>query len=69
MLWLWHDTGDARRIGNLALSSTLYVNESLPAFILIVVSLRRGFAFPLAMAEFVLIAGADYLVLIWAGER
>ena len=69
MMWLWRDTGNSAKIADLALSSTLYVNASLPAFIALVLLLRRGVAIPLAMAAFVIIAIAGYLALIWAGNR
>ena len=69
MLWLWRDTGDSMKIADVALSSTLYVNASLPAFILLIVLLRRGVAFPLAMAGFVALGAAGYLALLWAGKK
>jgi hypothetical protein len=69
MLWLWRDTGDSGRVADLALSSTLYVNASLPGFILLIVLLRRGVSFPVAMAAFVTAGIAGYLLLLWAGRR
>jgi hypothetical protein len=69
MLWLWQDTGDSAKIAELALSSTLYVNASLPAFILLIVLLRRGVPLPLAMAGFVALGVAGYLALLWAGKK
>jgi hypothetical protein len=69
MLWLWRDTGDSAKIADLALSSTLYVNASLPGFIVLVVVLRRGIAFPLAMAAFVAVSFAGYAALLWAGKK
>ena len=55
MLWLWRDTGDAARLADLALSSSLYVLASLPAFLIMAVLLRRGTAIPLAFAGFIVI--------------
>ncbi len=69
MLWLWHDTGDSPKIADLALSSTLYVNASLPGFIVLIVLLRRGIAFPLAMTAFVAVSFAGYALLLWAGRK
>ncbi len=69
MMWLWRDTGNSAKIADLALSSTLYVNASLPAFILLIVLLRRGVAIPLAMIAFLVLAIAGYLLLIAAGRR
>ena len=69
MLWLWRDTGDAVRLADLALSSTLYVLGSLPAFIAMAVLLRRGSTIPLAFAAFVVIALLGYLSMIWTGKR
>ena len=69
MLWLWRDTGDNAKIADLALSSTLYVNASLPGFIVLIVLLRRGVSFPVAMAAFVTLGLAGYLALRWAGQK
>lgn len=69
MLWLWRDTGDAARIADLALSSTAYVVASLPAFVALVLLLRRGLAIPLAILAFVLIGMAGYVVMTWLGRK
>ena len=69
MLWLWRDTGDAARLADLALSSSLYVLASLPAFVIMAVLLRRGTAIPLAFAGFIVIGMVGYLAMIWAGKR
>ena len=69
MLWLWRDTGDAARLADLALSSSLYVLASLPAFVIMAVLLRRGAAIPLAFAGFIAIGMVGYLAMIWAGKR
>ncbi len=69
MLWLWRDTGDAARIADLALSSTLYVAASLPAFVVLALLLRRGAAIPLAFALFIAVSFAGYLALTVAGKR
>ena len=69
MLWLWRDTGDAARLADLALSSSLYVLASLPAFLIMAVLLRRGTAIPLAFAGFIVIGMVGYLAMIWTGKR
>lgn len=69
MLWLWRDTGDGSRIADLALSSTIYVAASLPAFLILAWLLRRGTAIPLGLAAFVLAGFVGYGVVIWAGKR
>lgn len=69
MLWLWHDTSDPTRIADLALSSTLFVLASLPAFIAMTLLLRRGSTIPMAFAVFVAVALAGYLAMIWTGKR
>ena len=69
MLWLWRDTGDAARLADLALSSSLYVLASLPAFVVMALLLRRGTAIPLAFAGFIVIGMAGYLAMIWTGKR
>ena len=69
MLWLWRDTGDAARIADLALASSLYVLASLPAFVALALLLRRGAAMPLAFALFVVVSFAGYVAMAWAGKR
>ena len=69
MLWLWRDSADPARIADLALSSTLYVLASLPAFVALALLLRRGGAIPAAFAVFVAISLIGYLTMIWAGKR
>ena len=69
MLWLWRDTGDAARLADLALSSSLYVLASLPAFVVMALLLRRGTAIPLAFAGCVVIGIAGYLAMNWTGKR
>lgn len=69
MVWLWRDTGDNARIASFALSSTLYVLASLPAFIVIAAALRRGVAFPLALAAFVVTGWLGYWLVQALGRR
>ena len=69
MLWLWRDTGDAARIADLALSSTAYVIASLPAFVALVLLLRRGVAIPWAILAFIAVGVAGYLAMLWLGRK
>ena len=69
MLWLWRDSADPAKIADLALSSTLYVLASLPAFVAMALLLRRGGAVPLAFAVFVAVSLIGYLAMIWTGKR
>jgi F0F1-type ATP synthase assembly protein I len=69
MIWLWRDTGDGARIADFALSSTLYVLASLPAFVVIATVLRKGVAFPLALGAFVLTGWLGYWLMQLAGRR
>lgn len=69
MLWLWRDSADPARIADLALSSTLYVLASLPAFVVLALLLRRGGAIPAAFAVFVAVSLVGYLAMIGAGKR
>jgi F0F1-type ATP synthase assembly protein I len=69
MIWLWRDTGDAARVADFALSSTLYVLASLPAFVVIATALRKGAAFPVALALFVLTGWLGYWLIQVAGRR
>lgn len=69
MIWLWRDTGDGARVADMALSSSLYVLASLPAFAVIVVLLRKGLAFPVAMIAFVMTGWLGYWLMQTAGRR
>ena len=69
MLWLWRDTGDAARIADLALSSTAYVTASLPAFVMLVLLLRRGIAIPWAILTFIVVGMTGYVMMTWLGRK
>ena len=69
MLWLWRDTGDAARIADLALSSTAYVTASLPAFVMLVLLLRRGIAIPWAILAFIGVGMTGYVLMTWLGRK
>jgi hypothetical protein len=69
MIWLWRDTGNPGSVADLALSSSLYVAASLPAFVALALLLRRGLAFPLAMGAFLVIGWVGYRLMQLAGTR
>lgn len=69
IIWLWRDTGDAGRVAELAISSSLYVAASLPAFVALAVLLRKGLSFPLAMAAFMAIGWLGYRLMQLGGAR
>lgn len=69
MVWLWRDTGDAGRIADLAVSSTVYVIASLPAFIVLAALLRRGVAIPLGLAVFVVVGFVGYSLAAAFGRK
>jgi hypothetical protein len=69
MIWLWRDTGDGERVAAMALSSSLYVLASLPAFVMIAVLLRKGIAFPTALLAFVVTGWIGYALMQLAGRR
>ena len=69
MIWLWRGGGNAAQIAEFALSSTVYVVASLPAFVLIAILLRQGQPFMVALVGGVLVGFAGYLLLGWAGRR
>ena len=62
MLWLWRDTSDAGRIADLAISSSVYVAGSLPAFVLLAWLLHRGVAVPVGFLAFVVVGFAGYVL-------
>ncbi len=45
LIWLWRDTGNPDAVADMAISSTVYVIGSLPAFIVLALLLRAGFGF------------------------
>ena len=69
MLWLWRDTGDASRIADLALSSSIYVAGTLPAFLILAWLLNRGVAIPVGLAAFVATGFAGYALVGTLGRK
>ena len=69
MLWLWRDTGDATRIADLAISSSIFVAGSLPAFMILAWLLHRGVAIPVGLAAFVVTGFAGYVLVGTLGRK
>ncbi|HEX4847691.1 MAG TPA: DUF3147 family protein [Novosphingobium sp.] len=69
MIWLWRDTGDGGRVAAMAVSSSLYVLASLPAFAVIALLLRKGIAFPAALIAFALTGWLGYWLMQVLGRR
>lgn len=69
MLWLWRDTGDEGRIADLAVSSSVYVAGSLPAFLVLAWLLHRGVAIPFGFMAFVAVGFAGYLLVGAVGRN
>ncbi len=45
MIWLWRDTGDPQRVGDLALGAFWFVLPSLPLFLILPLLLRSEWGF------------------------
>jgi len=69
LVWLWRDTHDAGRAADFLASSTLYTLSAMPAFVLMVLLLRRSAGLPATLLAGALAAMAGYGLLIWAGRR
>ncbi len=69
LIWLWRDTGDAGRVAHMALSSSLYVLASLPAFVMIALLLRKGVSFPAALLAFAVTGWIGYWLMQFCGRR
>ena len=69
MLWLWRDTGDASSIADLAVSSSIYVAGSLPAFLILAWLLHRDIAIPMGLAAFVVTGFVGYVLVGTIGRK
>ncbi len=69
LIWLWRDTQDPARIADMAVSSSLYVVASLPAFAVLALLIRKGIGFAPAMIAAALAGMAGYLAMGWLGQR
>ena len=62
MIWLWRDTGDPQRVGDLALGAFWFVLPSLPLFMILPLLLRAGWGFWAA-----LLVGCAVTLLLYVG--
>ena len=68
-IWLWHDSGDPRRVAELSLSTFWYLLPSMPLFLVLPAMLRSGMSFWVALALGVIMTAALYAVMFWAAPR
>lgn len=66
MIWLWQETGDARRIADHAEATFWLVLPSLPMFLALPWMLRSGWGFWLALGASCLLTIALYLAMLQA---
>ena len=69
ILWLWRDTGDARRIASHAEATFWYVIPSLPMFLALPWMLRHGIGFWTAILAACLLTIALYGVTVLVAAR
>lgn len=70
LIWLWRDTGgDASKVADMAIASSLYVLASLPAFAVIAILLRSGFSLPIALVPAVATGFGGYLAMGHFGTK
>ena len=62
MIWLWHDTHDAKRLAVHAEATFWYVVPSLPMFLLMPAMLRAGHGFWLALGAGIALTAVLYLI-------
>lgn len=66
MIWLYHDTGNARSVGDLSVGIFWAVLPSLLFFITLPMFLKSGLRFAFAMSASSVITFFGYLVYGWA---
>lgn len=70
LIWLWNDTnGDAGKVADMAIASSLYVLASLPAFVVIALLLRNGVPLVLALVPAAVTGFAGYWAMGYFGQR
>ena len=69
MLWLWRDTGDAERVGQLSTGAFWFILPSLPMFLAFPALLRSGMGFWLALALSVAMTLVLYSAFYWLAPR
>ena len=69
MIWLWHDTGDARRLADHSSATFWFVLPSLPMFLLIPALLRQGFSFWISLAAGCVLTVLLYSTMVYIGPK
>jgi hypothetical protein len=69
MIWLWRDTGDPQRVGDLALGAFWFVLPSLPLFLILPLLLRSGWGFWSALIVACAVTLGLYAVMFAASGR
>jgi hypothetical protein len=68
-VWLYLDTGDTIRIGQLSMGVFWLVIPSLPLFLVLTLLLRNGYGFWSSLAAGCIVAAAAYLAMVWGLGR
>ena len=69
MMWLWVETGDARRVERHVGATFWYVLPSLPMFLLIPALMRGGVQFYAALGIGCVVTVVIYGAMVWIGGR
>jgi ABC-type nickel/cobalt efflux system permease component RcnA len=69
MIWLWREKPDVANMADHAQATFWYVIPSLPMFLVIPALLRRGVAFPAALAAGCALTIILYAVMTYAAPR
>ncbi len=65
MVWLWHETGDTKRIADHSEATFWFVLPSLPMFLVFPMLLRNGLQFYVALALSGVMTVILYFAMIW----
>ncbi|MGH1375085.1 MAG: DUF3147 family protein [Alphaproteobacteria bacterium] len=65
MVWLWHETGDTKRIADHSEATFWFVLPSLPMFLVFPMLLRNGLQFYVALALSCVMTVILYFAMIW----
>lgn len=65
MVWLWHETGDTKRIADHSEATFWFVLPSLPMFLVFPMLLRSGLQFYIALALSCIMTIILYFMMIW----
>ena len=69
LVWLWRDTGDPQRVGDMALGAFWFVLPSLPLFLIIPLLLRSGWGFWAAVLTGCAVTLVLYAAMFAVSER